>query len=680
MTAKSGNLLIDALAFSSWSRTVNTPALVTYSFLDFVPFEATQTDARGFAPLTNGQKQAVQDALAQWSSVANISFVDVSSTHGDSGQIRFGSNDQNAERSSGYSFLPDSDPGSFVFTYFNNLAPSNFRFSPGSFGKTTFLHEIGHAIGLKHPGDYNGISGSGDPPFLPRSIDNADFSLMSYNDGASFSINRNNPSTPMLLDVLAVQYLYGANMTYHTGNDVYRFTDNSAPQCIWDAGGVNTFDFSATTRGAVINLSDGEFGETAFGLNNVSIAFGVSITEAIGGSGNDVLLGNDLGDNLNGGAGDDTFFLGSGRDNIQGGSGRDTIFFQGVSSDYLLVGGSGGFSVQEKANPNNIDFATGIEQLTFSDITINAASLVGGTAPTLAHPLQDVYAGIGKAFNLQVPANTFADIDVGDSLRYSVMQANGNPLPNWLKFNPATASFSGTPDFANAGNLFVRVTATDNANMSVSSDFHITTIANYGQQFVDTPGGDRFVGSSALDNAVYAGNRANYTIKAIGNNSFTVAQTGGSVDTLVNVDRVRFADASVALDVNGLDSNGHGGQMYALYQSALGRVPDLPGLGYWINALDDGVSLLDVAKTFINSPEFVNTYSTLSTSRFVQQLYLNVLGRPGEASGLAFHQNRIDSGNAGRAEVLLDFTNSVEFQTNLGRMIGNGFQYEQWLS
>jgi Putative Ig domain/Domain of unknown function (DUF4214)/Peptidase M10 serralysin C terminal len=676
MPTKSGNIAVDAIAFSSWSPTVLTPTIVTYSFLDSVPFDARQGDAKGFAPLTPLQQQAVRDALAQWSSVANISFVDVSGIGGNTGQIRFGTNDQNAERSAGYSELPtDGSEGSFVFTYFNNRDPSNFRFTPGSYGTTVFLHEIGHAIGLKHPGDYNGESGNGIGPFLPQDLDTTDYTLMSYIDGASFGINRNNPSTPMLLDILAVQYLYGANTEFRTGNDTYSFTNNSAPQSIWDAGGINTFDFSATTRGASIDLNAGEFSSSAPGLNNISIALGVLITQAIGGTGNDTFFANDAGNSIDGGNGDDFFFLGSGFDNVQGGTGNDTIIFDGIKENYLITRANGGFTIQELGGGNNIDFVVGVETLRFSNLSISTASIGSGTAPTLTNPLQDIYAGVGKAFTLQVPATAFADVDVGDSLRFSASQVNGNALPNWLNFNSATGTFSGTPDAANTGNLFVRVTATDNANLAVSSDFHITTVKDYGQQFANTASNDIFLGTSALDNAVYSGNRADYTIRATGNNGFTISQAGGGTDTLQNVDRVRFADASVALDISG-----NGGMVYGLYQAALGRSPDPAGLGFWMNALDGGFPMLSVVRSFIDSPEFFNTYSKLDTSGFVELLYLNVLKRPSDPGGAAFFKSAIDAGLSGRDETLFFFMQSTEFQGNLAKVIGDGFSYTPFLS
>src|SRR5262249_9183560 len=142
------------------------------------------------------------------------------------------------------------------------------------------------------------------------------------------------PAVPMLYDIQALQYLYGANMTYHSGNDTYSFTSSSAPLCIWDAGGTNTIDFHSITSKYSIDLNAGNFSSTSqttvagggsTGNNLVSIAYGVTIQNAIGGSGGGTITCNDANDSIIGGAGSDTFVIGRGVDTIKGGGGVDTL-------------------------------------------------------------------------------------------------------------------------------------------------------------------------------------------------------------------------------------------------------------------------------------------------------------------------------------------------------------------
>lgn len=678
MTFSSGTLEIDAIAYSSWNASPHQAATVTYSFLTAIPAEATSEDATGFAPLNSVQRQAVRDALAQWSSVANITFVDVSDGQGgDNGQIRFGSNDQNDARSSGYSDLPSNGiAGDRVYTYFNNQDSDNFTFTAGSYGWTVFLHEIGHAIGLKHPGDYNGGAGGGTAPYLPTETDNTDYSLMSYNDGKSYAINFKNAASPMLYDIQAMQYLYGANTSWHTGADTYRFTNLTAPQCIWDAGGSNTFDFSATSQGAIIDLHAGAFSSSAPGLNNIAIAYGVTIQNAVGGTGDDVIYANDGTNTISAGAGNDLIRTGSGAETIDGGTGTDTVSFNMDKSMYQITrAANNNILIQNKGIAGNLVTVTNVETLSFLDVSISTSSIGGNTAPVVSKALGDVFAGLGKAFSLQVPTTTFTDADAGDALHYSATLVNGSSLPSWLSFDANTRTFSGTPGAAQLGTTYVRVTATDNAQLAVSSDFHISTVRNYGQQFNGTGANDQFTGTSELDVAVYDGNRANFTVTKTGTNTYTVVQAGGSTDTLVNVDRLKFLDATVAIDIND-----HGGQAYGLYQAAFNRTPDSGGLGYWINVLDTGGSLQDVTHAFITSPEFIATYNNLDTHGFVTTIYQNVLHRAPDAGGAAFWENGINSGATNRETVLLNFTQSVEFQGNLVTAVGNGFSYTPFLS
>lgn len=183
-------------------------------------------------------------------------------------------------------------------------------------------------------------------------------------------------------------------------------------------------------------------------------------------------------------------------------------------------------------------------------------------------------------------------------------------------------------------------------------------------------GNDTINGGGGTDTAVYSGTRASYTVTKTAN-GLTVKHNTGSdgTDTLANIERIRFSDASMAFD-----SDGNGGQAYRLYQAAFNRTPDSSGLGFQINALDSGFSLTQVAQNFINSPEFAKTYGSLSDSQFVTQLYANVLHRAADSGGLAYHVNNL-AGGVTRAQTLVGFSESPENQAALIGVIGNGFDF-----
>ncbi len=676
----SGVNSIDALAAHSWNANARTAAKVTYSFLTAVPADATEEDAGNFAPLNTTQQQAVRDSLAMWSAVANIVFTEVKGEGGASGQIRIGMNDQSAAASAGYSDYPgDGQAGAYVYTYFDNAGGSNTTFTPGEYALQTFIHELGHAIGLKHPGNYNGSDGTTEGPYLPPAKDNADYSVMSYHDGKSYGNNLKNPASPMMYDIAAVQYLYGPNPNYHRGNDSYAFSDNSAPQCIWDAGGINTLDFSACTTPTIINLRDGTFSSTSADMGNISIANGVIFQNAIGGSGNDNITVADLSGPANagavsGGTGDDLITLGKGRFTVDGGDGLDSIVVGSVQKAYVIQrlastkAGDGAYLLSSTEYPEIVYTIKNVESISFADGKINPQSL--NTTPLLAKPLHDTYASFGKALNLAIPSGSFVDNDPGDKLSYRIVSADGKPLPSWLTFSSETQTFKGTPN--SVGSVAISAVAEDSAGHVIYSTFHISTVLNFGEEFLASgQGSEIFSAGTGLDQIVYPGKRADYSISAQGKDSFLISLANGKTDVLTGIDRIKFSDASVALDVG----KGHGGVAYGLYQAAFNRTPDVSGLGFWINALDTGTAPIDVMKTFITSPEFISTYNKLDNTGFVNQIYQNVLHRPADAGGLAFWLEGINSGNAGRADVVNFFTQSDEFQGNLVAVIGNGFAY-----
>lgn len=191
----------------------------------------------------------------------------------------------------------------------------------GAFGFHTLIHEVGHALGLKHPGNYNAGGGGAPGPYLPEDKDNKKYSVMSYNRfrGHGGVV----PETPMLYDISAIQMLYGANNNTRTGDDTY-FWDRPFVATIWDTGGTDTISAANQTLDAVINLNAGNFSsigptgatEQSTGeivadtsvrmIDNLAIAFNVVIENAIGGSGNDTLVGNASKNTLDGRNGLDT--------------------------------------------------------------------------------------------------------------------------------------------------------------------------------------------------------------------------------------------------------------------------------------------------------------------------------------------------------------------------------------
>jgi Ca2+-binding RTX toxin-like protein len=188
-------------------------------------------------------------------------------------------------------------------------------------------------------------------------------------------------------------------------------------------------------------------------------------------------------------------------------------------------------------------------------------------------------------------------------------------------------------------------------------------------------GNDTVDGGAGVDTAVFSDVRANYAITQTPGtaHTWTVAHnslTGDGTDTLVNVERLQFADSKVAID---LDADG--GMAYRLYQAAFNRVPDIGGLGFQMNALDTGFTLEQVAGNFILSPEFQATYGNVDDTQFLTLLYQNVLHRAPDTGGLQFHLDEMHVQGQTRAMELVHFSESPENQANVLGAIQGGMVY-----
>jgi Ca2+-binding RTX toxin-like protein len=266
----------------------------------------------------------------------------------------------------------------------------------GGYGFQTYMHEIGHSLGLSHPGTYD--AGNGGTITFANSAeyaqDNRQYSVMSYfggylqGSGWQQDGTRSNylySWTPMRDDVAAIQAIYGADTTTRSGDTTYGFHSNAGRQVfdfalnanpivtIWDAGGNDTVDLSGYSSNQRIDLRAGAYSDVGGLLSNFAIAYNVMLENAVGGAGDDTITGNDADNTLRGAGGSDS---------IDGGSGFDSAVFSGVRAAYSLtaIGGNG----LKVVGPDGADTLTNVEQLVFDDQVVpvsgitNAPVLIGG--------------------------------------------------------------------------------------------------------------------------------------------------------------------------------------------------------------------------------------------------------------------------------------------------------------
>lgn len=183
---------------------------------------------------------------------------------------------------------------------------------------------------------------------------------------------------------------------------------------------------------------------------------------------------------------------------------------------------------------------------------------------------------------------------------------------------------------------------------------------------------DRLLAASGAAQFSFPGVRADYAIveTADGYKVSGLTGQGGSTGVPRNA-RLRFADISLAFDLDGVSGKG-----FRLYRAAFARTPDAAGLGYWIGRMDAGAGVATVAGEFIASAEFKALYgSNLGNAELVDKLYRNVLHRAGEAAGVAYWRDVLDRGAATRAQVLAGFSESAENQSGVRTAILGGIYY-----
>lgn len=185
-----------------------------------------------------------------------------------------------------------------------------------------------------------------------------------------------------------------------------------------------------------------------------------------------------------------------------------------------------------------------------------------------------------------------------------------------------------------------------------------------------TIGNDSIDGLAGIDTVVYQCNRDKFIIfkNPLG---WSVFSSVDGMDTLTSVERIRFANQTLALDISG-----NAGQTYRIYQAAFNRTPDNGGLVYWIGRMDTGTSLEQVAAGFVDSAEFKTLYGeNPSNTDFVVKLYNNVLHRAPDADGQKYWVGQLDKGMT-KAAVLVAFSESPENQAGVLGAILNGIELQ----
>ncbi len=364
--------------------------------------------------------------------------------------------------------------------------PGSGGLEQGGFGFVTIIHELGHGLGLAHPHDngggssvFPGVGSSGD---LGRfDLNQGVYTVMSYNDGWETNPQGEPPGyaygyegTPMAIDIAVLQSKYGVNDTYHKGANTYRLPDANESgtfyACIWDAGGRDaivcdsdasaTIDLRAATLkskpggGGFISYVDGIFG-------GFTIANQVTIENARGGAGDDVIVGNGAANRLVGGDGDDVIYGrgsgdrlngGVGADHLVGGGGADQL--RGGAGDDVLLGGRGADELNGGLGASTLTGGPGKDRFVFDvDPFSGSIATITDFAPAadLIVISSGAFAGVGPsgfldaaAFGLGTVATDAAQRILYDhgtgALRYDPDGNGGLAAAEFARLGPGLAA------------------------------------------------------------------------------------------------------------------------------------------------------------------------------------------------------------------------------------------------
>ena len=384
----SGNPWIDGLLDGyRWGTTAKNPA-VGFTFIgDTSAYPRGEFGGYPSWGWSDAERQLMEKAMDSIASVSGLQFIDRGDDNDDEVEIWFYNLDRrNSEGSYGFAYTPGSDRDEGLVAinwsaYQNNDGSFKNSIASGSFHGATFLHELSHAVGLKHPHD-KGLHGEPRFPGLTSKSNE-------YKDSGEFGQNAH-PWTQLsyvdkgarnglvpermesfgflqslgALDVAALQWMYGINDQTAPGDDVYQLPlknqEGIGWQSIWDTGGIDRIDGSGAKspvsidlRNATLDSSESAGGyvsrvEGVYGgftiahdwdAQVVGVPAGLCIIEdATGGGGNDRLIGNAAGNRLKGRQGDDVLYGGpAGTDRLKGGPGRDQFWISAEPDAFAKV-------------------------------------------------------------------------------------------------------------------------------------------------------------------------------------------------------------------------------------------------------------------------------------------------------------------------------------------------------
>ncbi|GAB3458933.1 hypothetical protein GCM10027321_15500 [Massilia terrae] len=685
---------IDALLDKgpSWNFLTNANDTLLYSFSISTGTEPGQTGQVAFSP---AQQSWTRVAIAQLQAITGIKFVET--TDGTAAQIHFAGVDI-ADSSvtglcswnSNYGYnvqtneLTSYTANAWVYLDDKEWYGQNSNLTPGGQGYETLLHELGHAMGLKHP-----FEGS---ITLPTAQDNTSNTLMSYASvGGPYQ-------TYSQYDIAALNWLYGGDglggtygvnsvggARYYTGtNGDDTFDGNAGNEFIDGAAGNNTvvfsgtrssYSFSTLANGAMLVTGGNLKGsETLANIQNLTFSDGTFQRAQVTGDTTPPAAPTiSVTKNANG------YALGATPVVTGSAEAASTVklYIGTTMVGSTVVDSTGLWSITTAALKDGMNymlFATATDPSgNISPHSANVTFNVDATPPVIPTGTLTLIAGKNEvSYGGSGEAGTTIDL-VNVNNATEVGRATVSADGYW--HISSTVMPNGTYSVS-----VVSLDAADNAtsssskmNFTINSPLNMTGDAG-NNTFTSTADNNGIDGAGGMDTVVYGGARANFTVAKQAYGYSVVDNTGAfGRDTVVNVERLKFGDGkAVALDIDG-----DAGQVYRIYQAAFDRLPDPGGYAYWLNAMDKGMTLSQMSALVLANKEATDIYmADPSDQYFLTQLYHHVLHRDPDAAGLSYWLANVHSST--RADVMVMFSESPENQAQVIGSIQNGIDYTPW--
>jgi hypothetical protein len=577
-----------------------------------------------------------------------------------------------------------------IFLNIQSAANTLPSYEPGSQGWFLLLHELGHTLGLKHPHD-NG--GTGRPTFAQvgqLSLDSDLATIMSYNDDGGWNRFSWDPATPMILDVLALQALYGKNQSTNAGNTTFQLIQTNFYTTFWDASGIDTLDASSSNTGWTIYLPNKAFAtivDTKVGLAAPTSDFESAVPRTlkwlagdyenvIDSRFDDEIVCNDL---------NNTITCNGGKDQVDGGNGVDTIIF---STSRSMARVSFSNDIYTIINPNGTVAVKNIENFIFAGVNYSLSTLIAPTvSPTyrLISNQNSINEGLTATFTLtttnltsgtSVPYTltgvTAADVSGGVLSGNAVVNSSGVATISVALLNDSATEGAETLTITAGGvtaSTVINDTSTIPTPATPTSPIPITTPTFTTNNAISIPANsltvsstaanDLITGTAAIDTVSFKGSIKDYKVAISSNGNYTVVDSvfsrDGS-DVVANVERLKFSSDPatganrIALDLAPTQAAGQAALlMGAVLPGKLALDPEKYQLmGAVIDLFDQGFSLQTLSGALFRLPiwEILTGKSNYSNAVLATYLLNNVYGVSPTAAMIvsATHALNVDQG------------------------------------